>query len=58
MIRKILAGLVILYCIWVIVGICIGAFGKPVTISGIANRTKIVAENIYYSAKRTISDLF
>jgi len=58
MIKKIFAFLIILYCAWIILGIVVGAFGKPVTISGIANRTKIVAENIYHGAKRTISNLF
>ena len=54
-IKKILAAIVLIYCIWVIIGICTGAFGKPLTVSGIANRTKVVVEQIVVKTKRTIN---
>jgi len=54
-IKKILAVIVLIYCIWVIFGICTGAFGKPLTVSGIANRTKVVVEQIFVKTKRTIN---
>ena len=54
-IKKILAAIVLIYCIWVIVGICMGSFGKPLTLRGITNRTKVVVEQIVVKTKRTIN---
>ena len=55
LIKKIVAVIVLVYCIWVIIGICMGSFGKPLTIGGIANRTKVVVEQITSKITRTFS---
>jgi len=56
-IKKILAFIVLIYCIWVIYGIIVGAFGKPLTVGGIARKTKVVAEQVIVKTKRGIYNI-
>ena len=57
-IKKILAVVVLIYCIWVIYGIIVGAFGKPLTVGGIAHKTKVVVEQVIVRTKRGIASIF
>ena len=50
--KKILAVIVLIWCIWVIYGIIVGSFGKPLTVGGIARKTQAVAEHIISGTKR------
>jgi len=57
-IKKILAFIVLIWAIWVIYGIIVGSFGKPLTVGGIARKTQAVVEQIVVGAKRGIASIF
>jgi len=56
--KKILAVIVLIWAIWVIYGIIVGSFGKPLTVGGIARKTQAVVEHIIVSTKRGIASIF
>lgn len=53
-IKKIFAFLVLIYCVWVIIGLITGAFGKPVTVKGIFNKTQTTVEHVITRVKRSL----
>lgn len=56
--KKILAVIVLIWCIWVIYGIIVGSFGKPLTVGGIARKTQAVVEHIISGTTRRIANIF
>jgi hypothetical protein len=53
-IKKIFAFLLLIYCVWVIIGLITGAFGKPVTVKGIFNKTQTTVEHVITRVKRSL----